>query len=154
MGTMMVNSRSGGVAAPDYSPLLNPQGRLWVPPAYMQTSGDAAVALTSDAHAVALRFVPEVDFGLFSVSFYLTAVSITGNCSISLHEDSAGNPGAKIGSDLATVAVGSSADLWLRAVWSAVQVYRNRTYWLKFTGEAGKNFSLSTRRWNTEIGSM
>ena len=83
------------MAAPDDSPLLNPQGRLWVPPAYMQTSGDAAVDFISAAHAVALRFVPEVDFGLFSVSFYLTAVSITGNCSISLHEDNVGNPGRK-----------------------------------------------------------
>lgn len=154
MGNMLANSGSGGMAASDYSPLLNPQGRLWVPPAYMQTSGDAAVDLLSAAHAAAFRFVPEVDFGLFSVSFYLTAVSITGNCTISLHEDNAGNPGARIGDDLAAVAVGSSADVWLRAVWSSVQVYRNRTYWLKFTGEAGKNFSLSVRRWNTSIGSM
>jgi hypothetical protein len=152
MGNMLANS--GGAAASDYWPLLNPQGRLWVPPAYMQTSGDTAVDLLSAAHAVAFRFVPEVDFGLFSVSFYLTAVSVTGNCTISLHEDSAGSPGAKIGADLANVAVGSSADVWLRAVWSTVQVYRNRIYWLKFTGEAGKNFSLSARRWNTSIGSM
>ncbi len=154
MGNMLVNSSAGGVTALDYSPLLNPQGRLWVPPAYMQTSGDAAVDLLSAAHAVAFRFVPEVDFGLFSVSFFLTAVSISGNCTISLHEDNAGNCGAKIGSDLAVVAVGSSADVWLRAAWSSVQLYRNRTYWLKFTGETGKNFSLSARRWNTSIGSM
>ena len=155
MGNMLVNNNGpGGVAASDYSPLLSPQGRLWVPPAYMQTSGDAAVDLISAAHAGAFRFIPEVDFGLFSVSFYLTAVSIAGNCTISLHEDSEGGPGAKIGDDLATVAVGSSADVWLRAAWDPVQLYRNRTYWLKFTGEVGKNFSLSARRWNASIGSM
>ena len=153
MGNMLVNSGRGG-AESDYSALLSPQGRLWVPPAYMQTSSDAAVDLLSAAHAAAFRFVPEVDFGLFSVSLYLTAVSMSGNCTISLHEDNAGNPGAKIGDDLAAVAVGSSADVWLRAAWNSVQVYRNRTYWLKFTGEVGKNFSLSARRWNTSIGSM
>ncbi|MBI5248432.1 MAG: hypothetical protein HY912_02960 [Desulfomonile tiedjei] len=60
--------------------------RLSVPPAYMQTLGARAVALSSDNHKIGFAFTPEVDFGLSSISLYVANVNSTGNVAISLHE--------------------------------------------------------------------
>jgi hypothetical protein len=62
-------------------------GRLWVPPAYMQTSGDREVALTSANHKLAVAFVPEIDFALSSLSFYVTGAGSGGSVSIDVCED-------------------------------------------------------------------
>lgn len=66
---------------------MTPGGRLYVPPAYIQPTGDAAVALTSANHKVAIGFVPDVDFPLFALSAYITAVSDTGDITVAIHED-------------------------------------------------------------------
>ncbi|AFM25978.1 DUF5000 domain-containing lipoprotein [Desulfomonile tiedjei] len=62
-------------------------GSLWVPPAYMQTSGDREVALASANHKLAIAFVPEIDFALSSLSLYVTGAGSGGSVNIALCED-------------------------------------------------------------------
>jgi hypothetical protein len=87
VGTMLVLSGGGTSSVPSDPVALTPGGRLYVPPAYIQTSSDAAVQLTSEIDKVAFGFIPDVDFALSSVSFFVTAIGTTGNVGISLHKD-------------------------------------------------------------------
>lgn len=62
------------------------------------------------------------------------------------------------GSSLATLKssqdCGASADAWVRSTLTAYQLQRGKTYWIVAKGTAGDDFSMSTRRWNTTVGSM
>ena len=88
MGTMMVSASPSSEGTESFTnDAITPQGRLYVPAAYAQTSGDLAVPLTSADHKVALRFTPEVDFALDAISFYVTAIGTTGDVSIELYDD-------------------------------------------------------------------
>jgi hypothetical protein len=62
-------------------------GRLFVPPAYMQTTGDQAVQLDSATDGIAFGFPVECDYELSAISAYITAVGTEGNVNITLHAD-------------------------------------------------------------------
>lgn len=106
MGTMTVSAGTSAEGTESFShEAMVPQGRLYVPPAYAQTSGDAALALTSGNHKVALGFTPEIDFALDALSFYVTAIGATGEVSIDLHADgSALEPNGDLNSSSPSVA--------------------------------------------------
>jgi hypothetical protein len=80
------SSLSGAPAAFD-PVLITPQGLLYVPPAFISTTTDQAIALTSANHKIALGFTPEVDFALSSLSLYVTAISSTGDISLDIYSD-------------------------------------------------------------------
>ncbi len=112
MGTMTV---SASPFAEGTESLVNasapPQGRLYVPPAYTHTSGDAAVALTSANHKVALGFIPEIDFALDAISFYVTAIGTTGEVTIGLHaEGTAIEPNGELNGSCTNVAASMTAN--------------------------------------------
>jgi hypothetical protein len=66
-----------------YSKDLN--GRLFVPPAYMQTTGDLAFQMNSAAKGVAFRFSVPADYALDSFSLFNTAVGTEGNINCTLN---------------------------------------------------------------------
>jgi hypothetical protein len=43
---------------------------------------------------------------------------------------------------------------WLRHTFEGFQLQRGKRYWILFSGQEGKSFSLSSRRWNTNEGSL
>lgn len=61
-------------------------GRLFVPPAYMQTTGDATVQMDAAADHVAFKWTAEADYALDSFSLYFTAVAVAGNCNAKLYD--------------------------------------------------------------------
>jgi hypothetical protein len=65
-----------------------PDGRLWAPPAYYQTTGDAAVQFDSADDMIAVRIVPQTDFLIDAISRYVTAVATEGNGTPSICADS------------------------------------------------------------------
>jgi hypothetical protein len=84
MGSMVTTS---GLSSEVQLATSRKTGTLWVPPAYMQTSGDREVALTSADHKLAIAFTPEIDFALSSLSFYVTGAGSDGSVSIALCQD-------------------------------------------------------------------
>lgn len=62
-------------------------GELFVPPAYMQTTGDQAVQLDAATDGIAFGFPVTADFAISSLSAYLTAVAVEGNANITIHAD-------------------------------------------------------------------
>lgn len=90
MGTMALQSAPQRAAGGESSPSHTPHGRLYVPPAYMETTGDQAVVLTSANHKCAFSFTPEVDFALSSLSVYKNAVvDSDALLTMTVHEDDA-----------------------------------------------------------------
>jgi hypothetical protein len=86
MGTMEVNPGIAGEVQPSATCQPGtPAGRLYVPPAYTQTSQDREAQLTTANHKVAVGFTPEVDFALDSLSIYIKAVASAGNLSVALY---------------------------------------------------------------------
>jgi hypothetical protein len=65
-----------------------PDGRLWVTPAYYQTTGDAAVQLDSADDWIAARIVPQTDMLISSVSRYVTAEATQGDGTLAVYSDS------------------------------------------------------------------
>lgn len=65
--------------------LLPPGGIPFVPPAYMQTTGDAAVQLNSAAKGAAFFFPAEAMYALDSFSLYVTAAAVAGDINCKLH---------------------------------------------------------------------
>lgn len=64
---------------------MMPNGGIpFVPPAYMQPSGDAAFQMNSGALGTAFKFTAPADFALSSLSAYVTAVAVEGNINCSL----------------------------------------------------------------------
>ena len=65
-----------------------PDGRLWVPPAYYQTTGDAAIQLDSASDMIAVRILPQTDFLISAISRYVTALVTEGDGTLSICADS------------------------------------------------------------------
>jgi hypothetical protein len=136
--------------------LFQDQGHLFVPPAYYQVSSDQAVQLNAAADWIAQKIVPECDFELSSLAWYVTAVGTEGNGTLELYSHDSANdePDASLAT-LATTGSGDTADAWISATIStAQQLYAGKTYWIVLKGAASVDFSASTRRWNTAQGSM
>jgi hypothetical protein len=87
VGSMTTQSDSGRLPLSQLEKTSLQAGRLYVPPAYIQTSGDTPVALLSNNHKAAFGFTPEIDFALFALSIYLNSVAVAGQVTISLHAD-------------------------------------------------------------------
>ncbi len=135
-----------------------PNGRLFVPPAYHQTASDQAVQLDTADDWIAMRFTPEVDFKISSVCVYITAEATQGDGTLEVYSHDATNdqPNASL-QVLGTLNSGGTADSWVRLAVSSGNQYqcqRNKTYWLVYKGSASVDFSVSTRRWHTGVGSM
>jgi hypothetical protein len=132
------------------------QGHLFVPPAYYQVASDQAVQLNAAADWIAQKIIPECDFELSSLAWYVTAVGTEGDGTLELYSHDATNdqPDSSLAT-LATTGSGDTADTWIAATIStAQQLYAGKIYWIVLKGAASVDFSASTRRWNTAQGSM
>lgn len=149
-----VNSKSVVAGSSVDISSIPPQGRLWVPPAYIQPTGDAAIQLNAANDLVLFGWTQEVDCAYTSLSIYVTAVGTQGDIQINMYE--ADSTGVPTGAAMLTTTLdcGASADVWVRKTFDAVQCYRNKRYCIVFGGTAGDDFSLSCRRWNVAVGSM
>lgn len=67
------------------SAMLPLGGKAFVPPAYMQTTGDQAVQLNAANDHITFKWTPEADYALDSFSLYFTAVATEGNLNAKLH---------------------------------------------------------------------
>ncbi|MEJ2719488.1 MAG: choice-of-anchor R domain-containing protein, partial [Deltaproteobacteria bacterium] len=135
-----------------------PNGRLEVPGAYLQTGSDTAVQLNAAADWAAQKICPRTDWQLNALAWYVTAVAAEGNAAIKLFSDDGAadsNPDSAIATLSDSFGSGDAADVWR---WddgfTPCQLQRGKTYWLVFQGTDGADFSLSCRRWNTNVGSM
>jgi len=127
-------------------------GRLYVPPAYLQTSGDTESTLKSSTDSVALQFTPDVDLSLSSLSLRIRTVTTTGAITLSLCADKADTPGTEIAA-LGTISDTLTANTWFRKTFTAQQLQRGVTYWIVVTGADGASYGVSYRRTNTNLGS-
>jgi hypothetical protein len=55
---------------------------------------------------------------------------------------------------LGSMDVGATPDVWIRHAFAPCQLQRGKKYWIVFTGEDSKDFSLSKRRFTQAAGSM
>jgi hypothetical protein len=140
------------------SPLaIQDQGRLFVPPAYYQVASDQAYQLNAAADWIAQKIVPECDFELSSIAWYVTAVGTQGVAAIELYSHDATNdqPNASLATLVAASDSGAAADAWIaETLATAQQLYNGKEGWIVIKGTDGDDFSVSTRRWNTAQGSM
>ena len=134
-----------------------PGGRLTVPPAYYQTANDQPVQLNSANHWIASKIVPETDFELQAVSRYVSSVTIEGAGTLEIysHDTTNNRPGVSL-QILGTLGSGPVSN-WTRLYMllaNRYQLHRGSTYWIVMKGVDGADWSESTRRWNTDEGSM
>ncbi len=156
MGNMVIVAGRGGQSAPTgIERITVPSGRLTVPPAYMQTSGDAAVQSSVATGGMAFfGWTQEADFALSSFSVYLNTVTTPGIFSWNLSEaDSNGDPIVGDDDPYGEITSGSSAGVWLRTTFVPVQLQRGKRYCLVFGVSGSCNVSYSARRQNPAIGS-
>lgn len=135
---------------------IKPQGTLYVAPYYCQVDGsEVAIQLNAANDGVSFRFTPKNDLGITTWAFHVAAVATQGNATISLYDVTTGTPTLVTdyeGGGSSTILVDSTG--WFSGEFTSVQLYRGRTYEWRINGEAGADFSLSGRRWNTTQGSM
>ncbi len=129
-----------------------PNGRLFVPTSYYQTSSTTNWTLDAANDSVAFSWIQECDTALTSFSVHVAAVTTHGNMNITLNADNAGNPGSQI-ADLGAVDCGASPG-WVRHTFSAQQLSRGIRYHLVFTGTASKSYALSSKLQQPILGSM
>jgi hypothetical protein len=132
-----------------------PDGRWWVTPAFIQTTGDAAVQLNSANDGIAVRITPQTDILFDSVSRFVTALATQGNGTLSICADSSDEPGSELQA-LGSFDSGDTADVWTRLAIETANQYqaqRGMPVWLKMMGADGADWSESIRRPNTAIGS-
>jgi len=132
-----------------------PNGRLYVPHSYVQTTSDVAVQLNAAADWAAQKFIPTVDFEIFSASIYITAEATQGIMDVAIYSDVSNAPDTKLADIKADLDSGGSADTWIRFTCDTnYQCQRGVPYWFVIKGEDGDDYSLSCRRWNTNAASM
>ncbi len=156
MGSMVVVAGRGGQNVPTgIERTAAPSGRLVVPPAYMQASGDVAVQSSAATGGMALfGWTQETDFDLSSFSVYLNTITTPGIISWSLSEvDANGDPIIGDSDPYGEIASGPSAGVWLRTTFAAVQLQRGKRYCLVFGVTGSCDISYSGRRQNAAIGS-
>ncbi|MEW6350466.1 MAG: choice-of-anchor R domain-containing protein [Thermodesulfobacteriota bacterium] len=129
-----------------------PQGRLFVPPSYYQTTGATEWTLNGANDSVAFSWIQECDMSLTSLSVHVAAVTTQGNVNLALHADSFGDPGTQI-ADLGSVDCGASPG-WVRHSFSAQQLSRGTRYHVVCTGTAAKSYALSSKLPQPVLGSM
>lgn len=156
---MRISVPGGGGAGSDSTAraALMPQGLLTVPGTYVQTAGDQAVQLDSANDWIASKIVPKTDWELTALSLYITAVATEGVFDLSIYSDDGAadsSPDSSLASFATDIGSGDSADTWLRTAGTAYQLQRGKPVWIVAKGKEGDDYSFSTRRWNTNAGSM
>ncbi len=161
MGNMIVSAGKGSQAVPiTVPPLGEPCGRLVVPPAYMQTSGDLAIQCTEEnLNQLLFGWTQEVDFALSSFSVYLTAIAAPGYFNFWISKADQNGDCIYAEDDLwGTVETGSTPHVWVRTTFDPIQLQRGKRYCLGLcaNGQEGNpvvSVSFSARRQNAAIGS-
>ena len=148
--TAQIVANSALTTVQNVQTVLIPQGRLFVPSSYWYITSPQTTTLQAANDQIDYSWVQECDMGLSSVSIYVGAVTTPGNVNLALWSDSSGVPGALIAS-LGTVASGSVAG-WVRATFTAQQLYRNTRYHLIISGTASTSLAIASNRNTGTVG--
>jgi hypothetical protein len=150
---------------------IKPQGRLWVPPAYMQTTGDAAVQLKVTGGIPSLAafvWLQEITCAISYLSAYVKTVTVPGRMDVLIYEKNDLLAHVSNSENATLLGSGYIANIattgWKRFYvpeptppYGAHVFQHGREYVALFVcenfGDAA-DISLSCRRWNTSCGSM
>ncbi len=153
MGNMQVYSAGGAGSSGSVEPSAVPAGgRLFVTPAYMQTSGAVPVRLDSPLKVAGWDWVQEVDCAYTSLSIHLANVAVAGTLNITLRTVNPSN-GQFITLLDTSLPSGDVDDVWIRKIFDPVQCYRGRPYFLDVGVLAGVDVSLSAHPADEASGS-
>ncbi len=161
MGNMIVSAGKSNQGAPlTVASLGEPCGRLVVPAAYMQTSGDLAIECTvENLNQLLFGWTQEVDFALSSFSVYLTAIAAPGFFNFWISKADQNGDCIYGEHDLwGTVETGTTPHVWVRTTFDPIQLQRVQRYCIGLcaNGQEGNpvvSVSFSARRQNPAIGS-
>ncbi|MGO9567273.1 MAG: hypothetical protein ACLP5H_07020 [Desulfomonilaceae bacterium] len=161
MGNMIVSAGRGNQGGSiEVRQLGEPPGRLVVPPAYMQTTGELAIQCnTANYVTVLFGWTQEVDFALSSFSVYLAATAVpallnwwvsevdqNGDCTFSFPIQGENYPWGFL-------ETGSTPHVWVRTTFNPLQLQRDKRYCLCFRATGSADVSFSARRQIPAIGS-